>query len=44
MVRKGHSRNALVSAVSRALPVKLKRHLKRPVKAALALRRGPDHA
>jgi hypothetical protein len=44
MVRKVHSRNALLRAVSRALPVRLKRHLKRPVKAALALRHGPDHA
>jgi hypothetical protein len=44
MVRKGHSRNALVSAVSRALPVRLKRQLKRPIKAALALRHGSDHA
>ena len=44
MVRKDPSRNALIRAVSRALPVRLKRHLKRPIKAALALRHGPDHA
>jgi SAM-dependent methyltransferase len=44
MVHKDHSRNALVSAVSRALPVRLKRHLKRQIKTALALRHGPDHA
>jgi SAM-dependent methyltransferase len=40
MVRKDCSRNALLSAVSHALPVSLKRHLKRPIKAALALRHG----
>ncbi len=43
-VRKERGRNAVVRAVSRALPVRLKRNLKRPVKAALALRHRPDHA
>lgn len=37
MVRKDRSRNALLSAVSHALPVRLKRRLKGPVKAVLAM-------
>jgi hypothetical protein len=43
-VHKEHRRNALLRAVSRALPDRLKRHLKRPIKAALALRYRADHA
>jgi len=37
MVRKDYARNIILRTVSRALPVRLKKRLKRPVKAALDL-------
>lgn len=37
MVRKDHERNALLSTISNAIPVRFKRHIRRPIKMALAL-------
>jgi SAM-dependent methyltransferase len=37
MVRKDHGRNAFVSIVSNVIPVRLKRHIRRPIKIALAV-------
>lgn len=39
MIRKTRGRNVLLGSLSNAIPVRLKKHIRRPIKAALALTR-----